>query len=127
VRQLAAAAAPPAAAPPAANPQPAPSAASKEAFVSDYYALLPGDVDGAWARLGPTARSQSGGYEGFRRFYAEMTEVSIVEGPRSAGPDRVQAVIGFAPRNRAASSESYSFTVVPGPGGGFQIVSFNRP
>ncbi len=118
--------APTAAAPPTAEPQSPPAAASKEAFVSDYYALLPGDLDAAWARLGPTARSQAGGYEGFRRFYGEMTEVSIVDGPRSAGPDTVQATVGFAPRSRAATNEPYSFTVVRAPDGGFQIASSSR-
>ena len=100
--------------------------ASKEAFVSDYYALLPGNLDAAWARLGPTARAQAGGYEGFRRFYAEMNKVSIVDGPRSSGPDTVQGVTRFEPGNRAASNEPYSFTVVRGPEGGFQISSFRR-
>ncbi len=42
-------------------------------FVQGYYGLLPGNTDAAWALLGPTAQSQSGGRSGFDGFYGGLS------------------------------------------------------
>ena len=44
-------------------------------FVQSYYGQLPGNTDAAWALLGSTAQSQSGGRGAFDAFYAGMSRV----------------------------------------------------
>ena len=80
---------------PSTAPTTAPVAATNPvAFVQRYYALLPGDPDGAFALLGPTAQNQSGGREQFRRFYAGVVQVSV-ENARLTGDDTVSADVRF--------------------------------
>jgi hypothetical protein len=115
----AAAAAPTPAAPAVNNP-------SGVAFVQQYYALLPGNVDAAWQLLGPTAQSQSGGFAGFRNFYARMTAVDITSGPTAVNASTVRATIRFTESNGSTTQDVYEFTVAPGPDGNLLIQSFQR-
>jgi hypothetical protein len=119
----------PASTPAALAPTPAAPAVNNPsgvAFVQQYYALLPGNVDAAWRLLGPTAQSQSGGFDGFRNFYARMTAVDITNGPTAVNGSTVRATIRFTESNGTTTQDVYEFTVAPGPDGNLLIQSFQR-
>ncbi|MFD1045943.1 hypothetical protein ACFQ1S_10385 [Kibdelosporangium lantanae] len=48
-----------------------------EAFVKQYYGLLPGNPEAAWALLTPKAQAKSKGKKAFFDFYARFSEVKI--------------------------------------------------
>lgn len=104
---------------------PAAVAPTAVAFVQQFYALLPGNVDAAWARLGPTAQSQSGGFEGFRNFYARMSAVGASEAT-AVNDGTVRATIRFDESNGRSTRDLYEFTVVPRSDGNLHIQSFRR-
>ena len=78
-------------------------------FVQGYYGLLPGNTDAAWALLGPTAQSQSGGRSGFDAFYGGLSRV-WAENLRASG-NTVTATIVFTPKSGPVSRENYRFVV----------------
>jgi serine/threonine protein kinase len=103
-----------------------PTAAVLEGFVRDYYALLPADPSAAWQLLGPVARDQSRGYQGYLGFYQSLSSVSIVEGPTAVGPSTVTATLRFERRGGQSSQERYSFTVGKDPDGKLIMNSFTH-
>jgi eukaryotic-like serine/threonine-protein kinase len=88
------------------------------AFVQSYYGMLPGNTDAAWALLGPTAQSQSGGRDGFNSFYAGLARV-WAENLRVTG-NTVSATIVFTQKNGAVSREAYQFVI--GTQNGRQVI-----
>ncbi len=102
----------------------APAGGEPVAFVQGYYALLPGNTDAAWSRLGPTAQAQSGGRANFDRFYAGMRSVTL-ENARAAGGNTVAGTIVFVQDNGTTTREGYRF-VVSGGDGRQVIESFSR-
>ena len=79
-------------------------------FVQDYYRMLPGDIDGAFAKLSPEAQAQSQGIEQFRSFYGQMRTV-YAENLRNAGPNTVTATVVFMRNDGSTTRESYRFVV----------------
>ena len=79
------------------------------AFVQNYFGLLPGNTDAAWALLGPTAQSQSGGRSGFDAFYGGLSRV-WAENLRVSG-NTVTATIVYTPNSGPVSRENYRFVV----------------
>ena len=72
-------------------------------FVQGYYGLLPGNTDAAWALLGPTAQSQSGGRSGFDALLRRA--VAGVGGePARVGGNTVTATIVFTHEERRRSA-----------------------
>ena len=63
----------------------------------------------AWALLGPTAQSQSGGRGGFDAFYAGLSRV-WAENLRASG-NTVTATIVFTPKSGPVSRENYRFVI----------------
>jgi eukaryotic-like serine/threonine-protein kinase len=61
--------------------------------VAAYYALLPGDTEGAWQMLGSEARAQAGGYDAYRGFWRTIADVSV--GSVSADGDVVTAELTY--------------------------------
>jgi hypothetical protein len=111
---------------PSTAPTTAPVAATNPvAFVQRYYALLPGDPDGAFALLGPTAQNQSGGREQFRRFYAGVVQVSV-ENARLTGDDTVSADVRFVLKDGRITREPYRFVITTAPDGSQLMDQFNR-
>ena len=53
----------------------APGPAEFEQAVQEYYGLLPGDLDAAYAYLGPDVQEQARGRDGFERFWSQYSEV----------------------------------------------------
>ncbi|NMI00254.1 serine/threonine-protein kinase [Pseudonocardia acidicola] len=107
----------------AANPPAAPGDAV--AFVQNYYSLLPGNVDAAFAMLSPAAQAQSGGIDGFRRFYAGLSSVNV-ESARSVGDNTVEATIIFQRQDGTTTREPYRFVIGQGNDGNLIMQSFSR-
>jgi serine/threonine protein kinase len=103
---------------------PPPAGTDPVAFVSSYYALLPGNTDAAFAMLGPAAQERSGGRAGFNGFYGGMQSVSV-QNARPSGDNAVSATIVFVRRDGSTSTEAYRF-VVGTEGDRTVIESFSR-
>jgi hypothetical protein len=101
------------------------AATNPVAFVQRYYALLPGDPDGAFALLGPTAQNQSGGREQFTRFYAGVVQVSV-ENARRTGDDTVSADVRFVLKDGRITREPYRFVITTAADGSQLMDQFNR-
>jgi hypothetical protein len=84
-------------------------AADPGATVVDYYASLPGDIDGAWAVLSTEAREDSGGYDGYRRFWGGIRDVSATD--VDVDGSTVRADIEFTTSSGRTTRESYRFEV----------------
>ncbi|EIE98828.1 serine/threonine-protein kinase [Saccharomonospora glauca] len=69
------------------------SPAELEQAVTDYYALMPGDVDQGWQLLGPGLRAQ--GEEAYREFWAGIESVKIVGGPTAVSGHVVEVELEF--------------------------------
>jgi serine/threonine protein kinase len=61
--------------------------ATLERTVSDYYALLPGHPDNAWARLGPVLQAR--GLPAYRAYWSGITRLTVTAPPRVTGADSV--------------------------------------
>ncbi|MEJ2871561.1 protein kinase [Actinomycetospora sp. OC33-EN08] len=92
--------------------------------VSAYYASLPGDIPGAWALLSGDARSASGGYEGYQRFWGGITSVSA-DDVRVDG-DSARATLLFVTSSGRTSRENYVFEVDRNDQGALEIRSASR-
>ena len=79
-------------------------------FVQNYYRMLPGDIDGAFAMLSPQAQAQSQGIQGFRTFYSTVRNV-YAENLRNAGPNTVTATVVFMRNDGTTTRENYRFVV----------------
>ncbi|WP_433781044.1 protein kinase domain-containing protein [Actinomycetospora sp. CA-101289] len=86
-----------------------PTPADPGAVVVDYYASLPGDIDGAWGVLSERARDDSGGFDGYRRFWSGIRDVRATN--VAVRGDTVTADIQFTTSSGRTSRESYRFEV----------------
>ncbi len=68
--------------------------ASREAFVEDYYAVLPDDTETGWSRLTPGFQQEVGSYEDYDGFWSTVDSVTV-EDVRSAGPGAVDATLVY--------------------------------
>jgi hypothetical protein len=104
-----------------------PSAGELEAFVRDYYDLLPGDVEQAWDKLGPKARRDSGDFDSYRRFYGGLSDVRIVQGPTAVDGRTVRASLQFVADGRpVGGAENYTFQIEPDAAGDLRMTSFSH-
>ena len=97
------------------TPTPTPTTGTGEvqdpvSFVQNYYRMLPGDIDGAFAMLSPQAQAQSQGIQGFRTFYSTVRNV-YAENLRNAGPNTVTATVVFMRNDGTTTRENYRFVV----------------
>jgi hypothetical protein len=79
-------------------------------FVQSYYGLLPGNTDAAWAQLGPTAQSQSGGRDAYDSFWSGKSRV-WAENLRVVGGNMVTATIVFTDNNGSVKRDPYRFVL----------------
>ncbi|GAA3048281.1 hypothetical protein GCM10010464_10680 [Pseudonocardia yunnanensis] len=109
------------------TPEPDKNVASGDpvAFVQNYYSLLPGNTDAAFALLSPAAQSASGGRSGYDGFYGRMQSVSVQD-PRQTGDNTVQATIVFVEKNGTTTHEPYRFVVGTNDDGTTIIQSFSK-
>ena len=81
---------------PAPSPPPQPAAPqTPESVVSEYYALMPEDIDAAWRRLTPDYQTNhAGGYDAFEEFWdpVESVQTSAVS---TEGPNTAQATVTY--------------------------------
>jgi hypothetical protein len=104
-------------APPTTPPPEGPAtAAEMEQFVSDYYALLPGDPDSAYERTGPTLRgiSSRGDYRAFWSAYRSVTLGSV---QADEGALAVDAQVTFVDRDGDTFPEQHRIQLTEGPDG----------
>ena len=58
------------------------NAATMQRFVSDYYALIPGDLHTAFGRLGPGLKAQ--GFAAYQNWWSRFSKVNVT--PLNADP-----------------------------------------
>ncbi|TCK20973.1 serine/threonine-protein kinase [Pseudonocardia endophytica] len=94
-------------------------------FVQNYYGQLPGNINGAFAMLSPSAQAASGGIGEFRNFYSGMRTV-YAQNIRRAGPNTVTATVVFVRQDGSQSQENYRFVVATDASGQQIMQSFTR-
>ncbi|MDL5158175.1 serine/threonine-protein kinase [Actinomycetospora termitidis] len=109
---------------PAADPDAPVTEDDVRRTVSAYYASLPGDIPGAWALLSGDARSASGGYGGYQRFWGGITSVSADDVQVDGGSAR--ANLFFVTSSGRTSRETYVFEVDRNEQGALEIRSASR-
>ncbi|MDF2978063.1 MAG: serine/threonine protein kinase [Actinomycetospora sp.] len=102
----------------------APAPTDPGAVVVNYYATLPGDIDGAWGVLSDRARDDSGGYDGYRRFWSGIRDVRATN--VAVRGDTVTAEIQFITSSGRTSRESYRFVLERADDGQLRIQRAQR-
>jgi hypothetical protein len=110
---------------PAPVPAPAPAATDPVTFIQNYYGLLPGNTDAAFALLSPAAQAESGGRAGFESFYADIRSVAL-QNVRETGENTVDATVVFTEQDGSTSSEPYRFVMGTGEDNQTIMQSFVR-
>lgn len=101
-----------------------PTAAQYEQGVRDYYGLLPGNPDAAWARMTANAQSISpGGADGYRSFWSGIASVTVLT--TAAQNNQVAASLQFVTKDNRTSTENYVLMVVD-QGGQMMIDNFQK-
>jgi eukaryotic-like serine/threonine-protein kinase len=80
------------------------------AAVRDYYGLLPGDVEAAWALMTPSAQDEGGGARAYERFWKGVRAVQVLS--TSVDGDQVTATLRFVTKRNRMSTEDYTLTFV---------------
>jgi hypothetical protein len=70
------------------------SSASREAFVEDYYAVLPDDTETGWSMLSPGFQQEVGSYEDYDGFWSTIDSVTV-EDTQAAGPGAVDTTLVY--------------------------------
>ena len=68
--------------------------ASREAFVEDYYAVLPDDTETGWSMLSPGFQQEVGSYDDYDGFWSTIDSVTV-EDTQPAGPGAVDATLVY--------------------------------
>jgi eukaryotic-like serine/threonine-protein kinase len=79
--------------PPSAASDPS-AAASREAFVEDYYAALPDDTETGWSQLSPGFQSEVGSYADYDGFWSTIDAVTV-EDVDAVGPQAVDTTLVY--------------------------------
>jgi len=100
---------------PATTPitQPGGSAAQLAQAVTDYYGLLPGNVQQAWSRLTPAYQNSTepNGFADYQQFWSQFSQVAI-SGVTAKAPNHVEATITYVGKNGSRNEERRSFDLV---------------
>ncbi|MFL6126182.1 serine/threonine-protein kinase [Actinophytocola sp.] len=105
--------------PPAAGHNPPPQqgqpaiAATPVAAVTEYYGLVPGNLDAAWARLSPKFQQNPGGgrhgyYERFWGAIRSVTASNVVP----VGPNKVQVSLLYVKKDGSQERERHEYTLI---------------
>ncbi len=94
-------------------------------FMQNFYALLPGNTEAAWAQLSSSAQTASGGRAQFNSFYAGLSRVWL-ETIRHPEPGVVTATVVFTRLDGTVSPEPYKFVVGTTPDGRQVLESFTK-
>jgi serine/threonine protein kinase len=79
-------------------------------FITNYYALLPGHLNQAWALLGAQYRVKVGGFGAFQGFYQTISSVQVPS-VRIDGPHTATATLVFTRDDGTTSVERWQFDV----------------
>ncbi|MGQ0483302.1 MAG: Pls/PosA family non-ribosomal peptide synthetase [Pseudonocardia sp.] len=93
-------------------------------FVDEFFAMLPGDLSGAYAELTPEFQRELGGLAGFTRLYRDVASVRLVGEPVVVDADTVTATIRVQRKGGLAGDERYEYTVVEGAEGELQLTGW---
>jgi hypothetical protein len=97
---------------PSTTPAETPVASDPGAFITRYYALLPGHLNAAWQLLDVSYRAKVGGFRSFQGFYATIAAVRVsavtVDTNRTT-----TATLVFTRKDGTISVEVYRFTIRP--------------
>lgn len=69
------------------------AAASLTQAVSDYYAVMPGNPEAGWAKLGPALKGQ--GFAAYKDWWSKVSGLKVTDGPKQIGANSVQVTIDF--------------------------------
>ncbi|NUR63118.1 MAG: protein kinase [Catenulispora sp.] len=82
------------------------------AAITNYYSLVPGNLDQAWADLTPEYQQNKAlGLANYKSFWNGMQRVTV-SGVQAQAPDKVTATIDYFPKSGQATEERTSFTLV---------------
>ncbi|HVV12953.1 serine/threonine-protein kinase [Amycolatopsis sp.] len=81
-----------------ASSSPANAPASMVQAVSDYYAIMPGQPDVGWTKLGPGLQAQ--GLASYKEWWSKVSSLRVTDGPRQTGADTVQVTIDYTYNGR---------------------------
>ncbi|MET0480555.1 MAG: hypothetical protein ABWZ69_04300, partial [Mycetocola sp.] len=105
---------PAASAQPSATPEPVPPTPEQRAVetVSGYYAMLPGNIDGAWPMMtADYQENHAGGRRAYEAFWGNIADIEIADVSASA-PDRAQATLTYFFRDGRVVKEVTSYRLV---------------
>ncbi|HEX6358381.1 serine/threonine-protein kinase [Actinophytocola sp.] len=111
------------------EPPPAPDAEAFQRVVTDFYTLLPEDVDSAWALLGPNLQGQN--RPEFEAYWAGVKDLRITGAPRVDG-STVVVQIEYTQEGRGKVSETLQHEITVSDDGtplinSDQVVSSESP
>ncbi|NKQ57529.1 serine/threonine protein kinase [Amycolatopsis sp. K13G38] len=78
------------------SPAPPPSTAAAPSYsqaVSEYYALVPGQLDAGWARLGPALQAQGKG--SYQSWWGQISNIVVTGAPHLVGDAVVEVTVDF--------------------------------
>jgi hypothetical protein len=96
------------------EPEPAPPTPEERAVatISNYYAKLPGDLDGAWPTMtADYQENHAGGRGGYEAFWSTVTALEVADVSASA-PDQAQATLTYHFTDGRVVQEVTSFRLV---------------
>ena len=70
------------------------SSVSREAFVEDYYAVLPDDTETGWSMLSPGFQQEVGSYDDYDGFWSTIDSITV-EDTQAAGPGAVDTTLVY--------------------------------
>ncbi|HET6499403.1 MAG TPA: protein kinase [Amycolatopsis sp.] len=68
-------------------------ASSMTQAVSEYYSIIPGNLDLGWTKLGPVLQQQ--GKANYESYWLRISNLTVVSGPTQVGPDTVEVTIEY--------------------------------
>jgi tRNA A-37 threonylcarbamoyl transferase component Bud32 len=82
------------------------------AFITDYYKLMPGDLQDGWGRLTAAYQSRTaGGFSGYQQFWSQINSVDLT-GVSATGPSTVVATLSYHYKDGSNPVERTTFTLV---------------
>ncbi|MEV4128162.1 protein kinase [Nocardia sp. NPDC049707] len=82
-----------------------PSADSNAQFISGYYGMLPGNVQGAWSQLSPAYQAQTGGYSAYAAFWSTIRSIRV-NGTTPSGSDAATVALTYVKTDGTTTTEN---------------------
>lgn len=90
------------------------------AFITDYYKLLPGDLQAAWPQMTQDYQQHHAlGWSGYQQYWGQFSSVSL-SGVAQTAPATVTATLHYVYKSGGTTSEQMTFKLVP-QGNSWQI------